>query len=57
MIEAFERPPVFLHQYPNHHVMIASCSQFGGCKAKIDSMPGELWLSAMILVANALVTV
>jgi hypothetical protein len=26
VIEKFERPPVFSHQYPSHHVMITSCS-------------------------------
>ena len=57
MIEKFERPPVFSHQYPSHHVIITSCSQFGDCNAKIDSMPGDVWSPTMMLVANALVTV
>ena len=57
MIEELERPPVFAHQYPSHHVMITSCSQLGDCRAKIDSMPGDFWSPTMILVANALVTV
>ena len=57
MIEKFERHPVLAHLYPSHHVMITSCSQFGGCRAKIDSMPGDFWLPTMILVAYVLVTV
>jgi len=57
VIEKFERPPVFLHQYPSHHVMITSCSQWGDCNAKIDSMPGGVWSPTMMLVAKALVIV
>jgi hypothetical protein len=48
---------MLLHQYPNHQVMIASCSQLVGCRAKMDSIPGESLLPTMILVAYALVTV
>jgi len=57
VIEKFESPPVFSHQYPSHHVMITSCNQFGDCNAKIDSLPGDVWSPTMMLVANALVTV
>jgi hypothetical protein len=57
VIEKFERPPVFSHQYPSHHVMITSCSQWGNCNAKIDSMSGDVWSPTMMLVVNALVTV
>ena len=53
----FERPPVFVHQYPNHQVMIASCRQLVGCRAKMDSIPGDFLLPTVILVAYALVTV
>jgi len=37
--------------------MIASCSQLVGCRAKMDSIPGESLLPTMILVAYALMTV
>ena len=37
--------------------MITSCSQLGGCRAKIDSMLGVFWLPTVILVAYVLVTV
>jgi len=56
-MEKFERPPVFAHQYPNHQVMIVSCSQLVGCRAKIDSIPGDFWLPTVILVPYVFVTV
>jgi len=36
---------------------MTSCSQLVGCRAKIDSMPGDFWLPTVILVAYVLVTV
>jgi len=48
-------PPVLFHQYPHHQVMFASCSHLVGCRAKMDSIPGESLLPTVILVAFALV--
>jgi len=42
--------PVLSHQYPNHQVMIASCSHLVGCRAKMDSIPGESLLPTIKLV-------
>ena len=56
-MEKFDRPPVFSHKYPSHHVMITSCSQLGDCNAKIDSMLGDVWSPTMMLIANTVVTV